>query len=159
LPHYINLNSGNYFCSYFSHYFFFGESVKMNFHLLLIKNGANPTVITKTYHKLSLVYHPDKNKDQTATALFQQLNAAYKTLIGPKNLPKQRMSRKTLKPCRHCDKVFMSTSARSQHEQSHGGKGTRTCSGCQLVFTKRCNMLRHAIKCKGDSIFLNNLIY
>jgi curved DNA-binding protein CbpA len=40
--------------------------------------------IKKAYHRLALLYHPDKNKDLHATEKFQKISYAYEILINPK---------------------------------------------------------------------------
>tara|TARA_A100001015_G_scaffold303037_1_gene392021 strand:+ start:887 stop:1273 length:387 start_codon:yes stop_codon:yes gene_type:complete len=43
------------------------------------------TDIKKQYHKLSLIYHPDKNNDKDANQKFNELNTAYNYLINKEN--------------------------------------------------------------------------
>ncbi len=51
----------------------------------ILKVGRNETDenIEKAFRKLSLKYHPDKNKDNDTTALFQEINAAHEVLSDP----------------------------------------------------------------------------
>ncbi len=41
----------------------------------------DPEFVTKKYRKLALKWHPDKNKDPTATDKFQQINEAHNYLL------------------------------------------------------------------------------
>jgi len=58
--------------------------------------------IKKQFRKLSLIYHPDKNKDNNATEDFQALNNAWETIKklygingGGKRTKKNTMNKKT----------------------------------------------------------------
>ena len=52
--------------------------------ILEIKNNASPAEIKKSYRKLSLKYHPDKNLDDPeAKAKFQDISTAYEALSDP----------------------------------------------------------------------------
>ena len=42
----------------------------------------NPEDLKKTYHRLALKYHPDKNKSEEAKEMFQRINEAYEVLQG-----------------------------------------------------------------------------
>jgi DnaJ-class molecular chaperone len=53
------------------------------YEILGIKQTANETDIKNAYRKLSLKYHPDRNKEPTAQRMFQELGEAYETLSDP----------------------------------------------------------------------------
>ena len=48
--------------------------------LLEVNDKATPEEIKKSYRKLSMRYHPDKNKDPTVVELFKKINGAYDIL-------------------------------------------------------------------------------
>lgn len=52
------------------------------FEILEIEPGAEPNVIKKAFRKLSLVWHPDKNRHNPlpAAARFHQITKAYEAL-------------------------------------------------------------------------------
>ena len=51
------------------------------YEILEIPETANPEDIKKSYRRLSMMYHPDKNKNNPdATSKFQQISEAYETL-------------------------------------------------------------------------------
>lgn len=54
-----------------------GESY---YDILGLSNNATSDEIKKSYRKLSLKYHPDKNSESGAAEKFQQINEAYETL-------------------------------------------------------------------------------
>ena len=63
---------------------------------------TNKKNIKKQFRKLSLIYHPDKNKDNNATEDFQALNNAWETIKklydingGSKKTKKNTMNKKT----------------------------------------------------------------
>ena len=45
-----------------------------------IKRAATETDIKKAYRALALKYHPDKNKDPQAEAMFKDISTAYSVL-------------------------------------------------------------------------------
>lgn len=47
-----------------------------------LDNKYKPEDLKKTYHKLALKYHPDKNKSEEAKEMFQRINEAYELLQG-----------------------------------------------------------------------------
>jgi molecular chaperone DnaJ len=55
--------------------------MKNYYAILEIKENASETLIKSQYRKLALIYHPDKNPNNTDK--FMDLNKAYKTLIDP----------------------------------------------------------------------------
>ncbi|XP_043920506.1 dnaJ homolog subfamily C member 1 isoform X2 [Protopterus annectens] len=57
------------------------EEVQRNFYEFLgIQEDASAADIRKAYRKLSLLLHPDKNKEENAEVLFRQLVAIYEVL-------------------------------------------------------------------------------
>ena len=50
--------------------------------ILEINKNANLTEIKKSYRKLALQYHPDRNKAANASRLFIRINTAYEILIN-----------------------------------------------------------------------------
>lgn len=59
------------------------ESIHSNnyYEILGVKNNATPEEIKKAYRKLSLKYHPDRNRDDPSfVSSFQKISEAYETL-------------------------------------------------------------------------------
>lgn len=54
--------------------------MKNYYETLGVNKNASPQEIKKAYIKLSLEWHPDKNKNQCATEKFQEISAAYQVL-------------------------------------------------------------------------------
>ena len=52
--------------------------------VLFLKRDCLQESVKKSYRKLSLKYHPDKNKSEEAAKRFQQINEAYEVLYDPK---------------------------------------------------------------------------
>lgn len=50
------------------------------YYILGLKPGASKDEVKKAYRRLSLKYHPDKNKDPEAEEKFKNLSAAYNLL-------------------------------------------------------------------------------
>lgn len=51
--------------------------------ILEINENANPDEIKKSYRRLVLKYHPDKNLNQNTTKIFQDIQMAYNILSDP----------------------------------------------------------------------------
>ncbi|XP_003222117.1 dnaJ homolog subfamily C member 1 isoform X1 [Anolis carolinensis] len=57
------------------------EEIPQNFYVFLgVQQDASSADIRKAYRKLSLILHPDKNKDENAETQFRQLVAIYEVL-------------------------------------------------------------------------------
>ncbi|GBG70407.1 hypothetical protein CBR_g6535 [Chara braunii] len=71
-------------------FFFFGVSLAIYcddedcYEVLKVKQTATPAEIKKAYYKLSLQYHPDKNKDPDAQKIFAKIATAYEILWNEK---------------------------------------------------------------------------
>lgn len=56
---------------------------KNYYEILGVSNTATEHEIKKEYRKLSLLYHPDRNKDSNAVKKFQEIGEAYEVLGDP----------------------------------------------------------------------------
>jgi curved DNA-binding protein CbpA len=54
------------------------------YEILEINQNASEREIKKAYHRLALIYHPDKNSDLKAKEKFQSIQSAYNILIDQK---------------------------------------------------------------------------
>jgi len=54
--------------------------VKNYYHILEIDFGSDINAVKKAYKKLALKYHPDKNSNSNASALFIEITEAYEVL-------------------------------------------------------------------------------
>jgi DnaJ family protein A protein 2 len=61
--------------------------------ILEVSETATPEEIKKAYRRLSMEFHPDKNKDPNATAKFQKISEAYETLGDPDKKKQYDMTR------------------------------------------------------------------
>jgi DnaJ family protein B protein 4 len=61
--------------------------------ILEVPETATPEEIKKSYRRLSMEFHPDKNKDPNATAKFQKISEAYETLGDPEKKKQYDMTR------------------------------------------------------------------
>jgi hypothetical protein len=69
---------------------------KKYFALFGLSETASQTELRKAYRKLAMHYHPDKNKDPKAQAVFIQLNQAYELLLDyQKNGTKHKQEEKS----------------------------------------------------------------
>jgi len=53
------------------------------YHILSISRDASPAEIKKSYRRLALKYHPDRNQDDEAAEYFKEITEAYGVLIDP----------------------------------------------------------------------------
>ena len=51
--------------------------------VLGLSRGASEEEIKRTFRKLALEYHPDRNKDEGAEEKFKEINEAYQVLSDP----------------------------------------------------------------------------
>ena len=51
-----------------------------HYEVLGIQKTASDNEIKKAYHKLAIIWHPDKNKNPKATDIFKRIAEAYETL-------------------------------------------------------------------------------
>lgn len=54
--------------------------MKDYYKILGVEHKASKEQIKKAYQDLALKNHPDKNRNEGATQIFQELNEAYETL-------------------------------------------------------------------------------
>ena len=59
--------------------------IKNLYDILNINKDASQNEIKKSYRKLALIYHPDKNKDPCASELFNQIKVSYDILSNPES--------------------------------------------------------------------------
>merc|ERR1719498_1376174 len=55
------------------------------YEVLNVPNNATPTEIKRSFRKLSLKYHPDKNRAKDAQERFQEIATAYEILSNPED--------------------------------------------------------------------------
>ncbi|KAL5489755.1 hypothetical protein ACEPAI_4587 [Sanghuangporus weigelae] len=58
-----------------------GVAIEEAYAVLGLENGASPEEVKSAYKKIAMKTHPDKNPDVDATQKFQEVGAAYNTLI------------------------------------------------------------------------------
>ena len=56
---------------------------KNYYDILGVSKDASDDDIKKSFRKLALQYHPDKNSDEGAEEKFKEINEAYQTLSDP----------------------------------------------------------------------------
>jgi DnaJ-class molecular chaperone len=59
------------------------SSSKTFYEILGVSKDASEDELKKAYRKLSLKYHPDRNSDENAQSMFQEINEAYENLGDP----------------------------------------------------------------------------
>ena len=71
----------------------------MNYYeILRVERNATIDEIKKSYRKLALKYHPDKNKDESAPKKFKKISNAYNILSDPLKRKKSLTAPETDKP-------------------------------------------------------------
>lgn len=63
------------------------------YRILGLPNNASENDVRKTYRKLAMRYHPDRNDSPGAEAKFIAISEAYEILTGKKQMPAGRQSR------------------------------------------------------------------
>lgn len=58
-------------------------TVRASLELLGVDSSANQAELKRAYHKLALLYHPDRNASQSAGEEFQKVTEAYELLSDP----------------------------------------------------------------------------
>ena len=53
------------------------------YEVLGVPRNASEEVVRKSFRKLAMEYHPDRNKDDGASQKFQEINEAYQVLSDP----------------------------------------------------------------------------
>jgi DnaJ-class molecular chaperone len=88
-----------------------------NFYTILeIPETANADEIKKSYRRLSMLYHPDKNNNSNATEKFQKISEAYETLGDPDKKKHYDMTRTN--PFLNLNSnIFFRTNEVNSHEQ------------------------------------------
>jgi DnaJ-class molecular chaperone len=77
------------------------------YEILELNPGCSSDQIKKQYRKLSMKYHPDRNKDVNATKKFQEINEAFDYLDKNKNNPfMNSMSNSAMKANFAADDLF-----------------------------------------------------
>ena len=74
-------------------------TVKASFELLNIDSSASQSEIKKAYHKMALLYHPDRNANPEAPQEFQKVTQAYDLLTDPSRV--KELNRRHLKEKLH----------------------------------------------------------
>jgi DnaJ-class molecular chaperone len=80
-------------------------SDKNYYEILGIEPSASASEIKSAYRKMSLKYHPDKNKSPDAQSMFQTLNMAYDTLSELDKKNEYDTQLKGVQPC-HVNDIF-----------------------------------------------------
>ncbi|HRI79132.1 MAG TPA: DnaJ domain-containing protein, partial [Cyclobacteriaceae bacterium] len=57
--------------------------MKDYYQILRVSHQANAVEIKRAYRRLAVVFHPDKNPSEEASALFQEINEAHEVLADP----------------------------------------------------------------------------
>lgn len=58
-------------------------TVRASLELLGVSSGVTQNDLKKAYHKLALLYHPDRNPDKAAAEEFRRITVAYELLSDP----------------------------------------------------------------------------
>jgi curved DNA-binding protein CbpA len=58
-------------------------TVRASLELLGVDAGTGPAELKKAYHRLALLYHPDRNPESSAAEEFQKVTEAYELLSDP----------------------------------------------------------------------------
>ena len=66
-----------------THKSFIFPAGKNHYEVLGVESDATEAQIKKSYRKMAVKWHPDKNKSPEATEVFQKIAAAYTVLRDP----------------------------------------------------------------------------
>lgn len=59
--------------------------MKDHYAVLHLRRSATPADIKKAFRRLALLYHPDRNDDPKASALFMEIVESYQVLTNPES--------------------------------------------------------------------------
>ena len=106
--------------------------------ILGVDRNASTDEIKQAYRKLILIWHPDKNPDPQATAMFQEIQAAYESLMkGSSNPSTSQYSHQNRPPFSAQSKPRTNAENRqpsSSQSQSRTNEENSSSSDCKTAF-------------------------